>query len=137
MERVEKLTAKGSASPIYVGVWGMGGVGKTLFLQIVYGMPRVQYHFQGVTFIWLTMGQSSNILSLYQTISKKVGSNLDLHNNQEDYKHHLYNKLKKTLVFLVLDDIWHDKMFYHLDLAKGDGSVMLLTTQDQYLYCEE
>jgi hypothetical protein len=65
VERVEKLTSKGSASPLYLGVWGMGGVGKTLFLQIVYGMPSVQHHFQGSTFISLTMGQSPNILSLY------------------------------------------------------------------------
>jgi len=42
-ERVEKLTSKGSASPLYVGVSGTGGVGKTLFLQIVYGMPSVQH----------------------------------------------------------------------------------------------
>jgi len=71
--RVEKLTSKGSASLLSVGVWGMGEVGKTLFLQIIYGMPKVQCHFQGSTFIWLTMGQSPNILSLYRTISKKVG----------------------------------------------------------------
>ncbi len=73
MERVEKLTSKGSVSPLYVGLWGMGGVGKTLFLQIVYGMSSVQHHFRGSTFIWLTMAQSPNILSLYRTISKKVG----------------------------------------------------------------
>lgn len=73
MERVEKLSAKGSASPLCVVVWGMGGVGKTLFLQIVYGMPSVLHHFQGSTFIWLTMGQFPDILSLYRTIRKKVG----------------------------------------------------------------
>ncbi len=30
-ERVEKLTSKGSASPLYVGVSGTGGVGKNSF----------------------------------------------------------------------------------------------------------
>jgi disease resistance protein RPS2 len=33
-------------------------------------------------------------------------------------------------VFLVLDDVWKDKAFDSLDLAKGDGSVTLLTTRN-------
>jgi agmatine/peptidylarginine deiminase len=33
-------------------------------------------------------------------------------------------------VFLVLDDVWKDKVFDSLDLAKGDGSVTLLTTRN-------
>jgi len=42
LKRVETLvTSEGSdAAPEYVGVWGMGGVGKTLLLQRVYGSPR-------------------------------------------------------------------------------------------------
>jgi Leucine-rich repeat (LRR) protein len=33
-------------------------------------------------------------------------------------------------VFLVLDDVWQDKAFDSLDLAKGKGSVTLLTTRN-------
>ncbi len=36
-------------------------------------------------------------------------------------------------MFLVLDDVWKDKAFDSLDLAKGDGSVTLLTTRNQSL----
>jgi disease resistance protein RPS2 len=36
-------------------------------------------------------------------------------------------------VFLVLDDVWKDKAFDSLHLAKGDGSVTLLTTRDRSL----
>jgi hypothetical protein len=59
VERVETLvTSDGSdADPQYVGVWGMGGVGKTLLLEIVYGSPNVYGHFQGAKFIWLTVGK--------------------------------------------------------------------------------
>ncbi len=33
-------------------------------------------------------------------------------------------------MFLVLDDVWQDKAFDSLDLAKGNGSITLLTTRD-------
>jgi hypothetical protein len=36
-------------------------------------------------------------------------------------------------VFLVLDDGWQDKAFDTLDLAKGKGSVTLLSTRNQSL----
>jgi Leucine-rich repeat (LRR) protein len=36
-------------------------------------------------------------------------------------------------VFLVLDDVWQDKAFDTLDLAKGKGSVTLLSTRNQFL----
>jgi len=33
-------------------------------------------------------------------------------------------------VFMVLDDVWQDKAFDSLDLAKGKGSVTLLSTRN-------
>ncbi len=36
-------------------------------------------------------------------------------------------------MFLVLDDVWQDEAFVSLDLAKGDGSVTLLSTRDKSL----
>jgi hypothetical protein len=75
VERVETLvTSEGSgADPQYVGVWGMGGVGKTLLLQRVYGSPKVHGHFQGAKFVWLTVGQAPDIMALYHTLSAKLG----------------------------------------------------------------
>jgi Cdc6-like AAA superfamily ATPase len=66
VERVEMLltSAESDASPRYVGVWGMGGVGKTFLLRKVWESLRVQAHFQGATFIWLTVGQTPDILSI-------------------------------------------------------------------------
>ncbi len=59
VESVETLvTSEGSdVAPQCVGVWGMGGVGKFLLLQRLYGSPKVKGHFQGAMFIWLTMGK--------------------------------------------------------------------------------
>jgi Leucine-rich repeat (LRR) protein len=131
MERVEKLlTSAGSdASPRYVGVWGMGGVGKTFLLRKVYWSLKVRAHFQGATFIWLTLGQTPDVLSLYRSISDDMGSKPNLHSNMVDYKLKLESELTQKRVFLVLDDVWKDEDFDALDLGKGEGSVTLLTTR--------
>ncbi|CAM6050431.1 unnamed protein product [Sphagnum compactum] len=132
VERVETLlTSEGSdAAPQYVGVWGMGGVGKTLLLQRVYGSAKVHGHFQGAKFIWRTVGQTPDIMALYRSLSEELGLKPELNVKAEDYKLKLYPQFRRKRVFLVLDDVWKDKAFDSLDLEKGRGSVTLLTTRD-------
>ncbi|KAH9569575.1 hypothetical protein CY35_03G140600 [Sphagnum magellanicum] len=132
VERVETLvTSEGrNAAPRYVGVCGMGGVGKTLLLQRLYGSPKIHGHFQEAKFIWLTVGQTPNILALYRRLSEELGINPESNANAEDYKLKLHSQFRGKRVFLVLDDVWKDKAFDSLDLAKGDGSVTLLTTRN-------
>ncbi|KAH9569582.1 hypothetical protein CY35_03G140900 [Sphagnum magellanicum] len=135
VERVEMLdTSEGrNAAPRYVGVCGMGGVGKTLLLQRVYGSPKVHGHFQGAMFIWVTVGQTPNIMALYRRLSEELGIKPESNANAEDYKLKLHSQFRGKRVFLVLDDVWKEKAFDSLDLAKGDGSVTLLTTRNQSL----
>ncbi|CAM6012298.1 unnamed protein product [Sphagnum balticum] len=111
----------------------MGGVGKTLLLQRVYGSPKVHGHFQGAKFIWRTVGRTPNIMAVYRTLSEELGLKPELNANPEDYKRKLHSQFRQKRVFLVLDDVWQDKAFDSLDLAKGKGSVTLLGTRDQSL----
>jgi disease resistance protein RPS2 len=135
VERLETLlTSEGSdAAPRYVGVWGMGGVGKTLLLQRLDGSPKVRRHFQGAMFIWLTVGQTPDIMALYRTLSKKLHLEPELYENPEDFKRYLHTEFIQRRVFLVLDDVWQDKAFDSLSLAKGKGSVTLLSTRNKSL----
>jgi len=100
-KRVETLvTSEGSdAAPQYVGVWGMGGVGKTLLLQTLYGSAKV--HGQGAKFIWRTMGQTPDIMALYRSLSEELGLKPELNVNAEDYKLKLHFQFRWKRVFLV------------------------------------
>ncbi|KAH8950442.1 hypothetical protein BDL97_10G085300 [Sphagnum fallax] len=135
VERLETLvTSEGrNGAPRYVGVWGMGGVGKTLLLKKVDGSPTVRRHFEGAVFIWLTVGQTPDVMALYRTLSEELGLKPKKHANPEDYKRYLHTQFIQRRVFLVLDDVWKDKAFDSLDLAKGKGSVTLLSTRNQTL----
>jgi len=135
VERVETLvTSDGSdAAPQYVGVWGMGGVGKTLLLQTLYGSAKVHAHFQGAKFIWPTVGQSPDMMALYRRLSEELGLKPELNVNAEDYKLKLHPHFRQKRVFLVLDDVWQEEAFDSLDLAKGKGSVTLSSTRNQSL----
>ncbi len=53
--------------------------------------------------------------------------------NAKDYKLKLHSQFRWKRVFLVLDVVWQDKAFDSLDLAKGKGSVTLLSTRYQSL----
>ncbi|KAH8950319.1 hypothetical protein BDL97_10G079000 [Sphagnum fallax] len=132
VERVKTLvTSKGSdAAPQYVGVWGMGGVGKTLLLQGLYASPKVHGHFQGDKFIWRTVGQTPDIMALYWSLSEELGLKPEKNANPEDYKLKLHSQFRQKRVFLVLDDVWQVEAFDSLDLAKGKGSVTLLSTRN-------
>jgi len=73
-------------------------------------------------------------MALYHTLSAKLDLGPEKTVNPEDYKLGLYNQFRQRRVFLVLDDVWQDEAFDSLDLAKGNGSVTLLTTRNFSLF---
>ncbi len=131
VQRVEALviSEQSDADPQYVGVCGMGGVGKTLLLKRVDGSSKVRGHFQGAKFIWRTVGQTPDIMAVYRSLSEELGLTPESNVTAEDYKLILSRHFRRKRVFLVLDDVWKDETFDSLDLARGKGSVTLFSTR--------
>jgi len=119
------------AEPRCVGVSGMGGAGKTLLAQIAYNSTEVREHFKGGELIWLTVSQTPNIKGLYDSFCRQLGLGPMSFAQLEEYKTKLYNKFLRRRVFLVLDDVWNKGVLEQLDLAKGQGSVTLVTTRNR------
>ncbi len=114
-----------------VGVSGMGGAGKTLLAQIAYNSREVREHFKGGKLIWLTVSQTPDIKGLYDSFCRLLGLMPMSFAQLEDYRTRLYNEFMRRRVFLVLDDVWNKGVLEQLDLAKGPGSVTLVTTRNR------
>jgi Leucine-rich repeat (LRR) protein len=119
------------AEPRCVGVWGMGGAGKTLLAQIAYNSKEVREHFRGGKLIWLTVSQTPNIKELYDSLWRQLCLMKKSFAQLEEYRTRLYNEFLRRRVFLVLDDVWNIGVLEQLDLAKGRGSVTLVTTRNR------
>ncbi|KAH9549420.1 hypothetical protein CY35_10G019000 [Sphagnum magellanicum] len=119
------------AKPRCVGVWGMGGAGKTLLAQIAYNSREVREHFKEGKLIWLTVSQTPNIKGLYDSFCRQLGLMPMSFAQLEEYRTRLYNEFLRRRVFLVLDDVWNKGVLEQLDLAKGRGSVTLVTSRNQ------
>ncbi|KAH8947009.1 hypothetical protein BDL97_11G017500 [Sphagnum fallax] len=119
------------AEPRCVGVRGMGGAGKTLLAKIAYNSRQVREHFKGGELIWLTVSQTPNIKELYDSFCRQLGLQEMRVADLGEYRTRLYNKFLSRRVFLVLDDVWSQRVLEQFDLAKGPGSVTLVTTRNQ------
>ncbi len=127
------LSRHSDADPHSIGVWGKGGVGKTLLARKVHNRMDVQRHFGSANIIWLTVGKDPNIMSLYRTLSEKLRPHFVQFNtlSQTDYKDILYNEFSSRRVLFIVDDVWEESVIEWLDLAKGPGSVTLWTSRKE------
>ncbi|XP_062022451.1 TMV resistance protein N-like [Rosa rugosa] len=123
----------------FVGIWGMGGIGKTTMVRAVY--ERISHEFQ-FSFLLTDVRNSvekSGLLKLQKQLlsgiwTKKANIS-DLHEGAKIIRRLLGDKR----VLLILDDVNHPS---HLEYLAGDpewfgsGSRVLITTRNEHLLIE-
>jgi hypothetical protein len=118
-----------------IGIQGMGGAGKTLLAQMVNNNEEIQESFGKHSIFWITVGRDASVSSLYVRMREYLRNQTSCETPLEDQRTHLMNVFSNRRVLLILDD-WLDnvheyrKMIEWLDIAKGFGSVTLVTTRD-------
>eukprot|EP01018_Ginkgo_biloba_P005009 Gb_09285 [translate_table: standard] len=114
-----------------IGVYCMGGVGKTSLLKNIYNNQEVRKFFSVV--IWATVSQNVNVFELQDCIAFRIDVDLREISNIDMRKMKLYNKLKEMKFLLVLDDLWEQLNLEELGVesVKAGGSKIVITTRDE------
>ncbi|KAK7292708.1 hypothetical protein RJT34_15560 [Clitoria ternatea] len=136
MEEVNSLIGRGLNDVRFIGIWGMGGIGKTTIARLVY--EAIKEEFKVSCFI-------ENIREVSKTnglvhIQRELLCHLNIRSsdfyNSHDGKKIIENSLRSKMVILVLDDV---SELSHLENLAGEqewfgpGSRVIITTRDKHL----
>ncbi|KAK6775013.1 hypothetical protein RDI58_026014 [Solanum bulbocastanum] len=120
-----------------VGIWGIGGIGKTTIAKAVF--DTLSHQFKAACFLANVKenAKKNQLHSLQNTLLSEVLRKKDDYvNNEYDGKCMIQSRLSSMKVLIVLDDIDHGD---HLEYLAGDvgwfgnGSRVIVTTRNRHL----
>ncbi|XP_020537382.1 disease resistance protein RUN1 isoform X2 [Jatropha curcas] len=138
IKEMEKKLCLDSNAVLMVGIWGMGGIGKTTIAKIIYGM--LSTHFEVHCFLanvkknFEKYGAAALLQQLFSTVlMDEINLNGRTFNASFNF---IKRRLRLKKVLLVLDDVDDWKQLE--SLAKepnwfGQGSRIIITTRDKHL----
>ncbi|GLT96112.1 hypothetical protein SLE2022_137580 [Rubroshorea leprosula] len=116
-----------------LGVWGMGGVGKTTIMKHVYNGLLTAGKFKKI--IWATVSQNSDTYNLQEQIACSLQEELEKHQNTTNRASMLSKMLEKQKPYLlILDDVWSSFKLEEVGIPEPDvtnGCKLALTTRSQ------
>ncbi|KAE8704739.1 hypothetical protein F3Y22_tig00110445pilonHSYRG00098 [Hibiscus syriacus] len=114
-----------------IGVYGMGGVGKTTLVKEVARRAKVKPSFDEVVFVPVT--QTPKAVNLQNEIASQLGMKLDNDSSADVRAARLRNRLKEAKkVLVILDDIWEEQEVDTLGIPSADqhrGCKILMTSR--------
>ncbi|ESR55447.1 hypothetical protein CICLE_v10024561mg, partial [Citrus x clementina] len=134
IEEIKSLLCLESHDARIVGIWGMGGIGKTTIASVVF--HQISRYFQGKCFM-ANVREESNKLGVIrvrdEVISQVLGENLKV--GTLTIPQNIKKRLQRMKVLIVLDDV-HDEFTQIESLAGGidrlsPGSRIIITTRDK------
>ncbi|XP_047261823.1 probable disease resistance protein At4g14610, partial [Capsicum annuum] len=112
-----------------IGIYGMGGVGKTTLAKHIHNHLVNDHRYQ---VRWVTVSQGFSVKGLQEDLAKFV--NLDLSNEEDEHRRSAklnreFQKMNK-MVIIILDDVWDRLCLEKLGDPLGvEGYKLILTTR--------
>ena len=112
-----------------VGLWGMGGIGKTTLARAVYNQLQPNFH---DSCSYIHVGQNPDIVTLQQELIDSLCISPS-HALQSHHHDQLKRQLKHRKVLLMLDDVWTRKHLKQLLVPLHCDSRVVITSRHQDL----
>ncbi|KAG6388531.1 hypothetical protein SASPL_149959 [Salvia splendens] len=133
LETILKHLESGQVSSI--GVYGMGGVGKTTLAKHIHN--QLLQHSQGRV-IWVTVSQEFSVTTLQDEIARFIGLDFVGENNEDKRAARLHTTLShmKNSV-LILDDVWENIDFLKVGCPVSVECCRLIITTRSLEVCRQ
>ena len=131
-QQLTELSAKGSA---VLGLYGMGGIGKTTLAKAVFNSLRSDF-VNSSCFVEVSREADRQQLqqAQRQMLRELCGIDRDV-TSVDTGRAELNERLGSARVLLVIDDVWSAAQLDALLVSLGQGSQVLVTTRDEGLLC--
>ncbi|XP_048318774.2 disease resistance protein At4g27190 [Ziziphus jujuba] len=117
-----------------IGVWGMGGVGKTTLVKSLNNKLKSSFQMQPFSsVIWATVSKEFNMKRVQKQIAERLNLEVNVEESMERTASRLYQRLEKEEKFLlILDDVWEKIDLDCLGVPQPEdhnGSKIILTSR--------
>ncbi|KAG2671331.1 hypothetical protein I3760_14G130000 [Carya illinoinensis] len=137
-EQMMELLDMESDDVRFVGIHGMGGVGKTTLAQIIYDRVSSNWGFEGSSIIYCVREDSKarGLAYLQEQLLYKIMKEKLCVYHHRDGSEVISRRLRNKKVFIVLDDVDSDEQLTALAGDRkwfGPGSRVIITSRDSQL----
>ncbi|TYH74609.1 hypothetical protein ES332_D05G411900v1 [Gossypium tomentosum] len=120
-----------------IGIWGMGGVGKTTIMKHIHNDLLKEQRFERV--IWVTISKEFNVMKIQDNIASALEAKEYLDKEEDKLRRAaiLSEMLKKVgKHVLILDDVWDEVSLEEVGIPEpsdSNGSKLVLTTRSEHV----